>query len=99
MAKTVLITGANRGLGLGLVKRYLQLENHVVVAAVRDPAAGSSKTLFDLPAHASSKLIVVKIDATLHAEAFSAVEELKSKCTPNSHFRSSQMLTILRGDR
>ena len=81
MAKTVFITGANRGLGLGLLKKYLQLENHIVVAAVRNPAAETSKALASLPTHASTKLVVVKIDATIHAEAFSAVEELKSKCT------------------
>lgn len=34
---TVLISGANRGLGKGLVERYLARENHTVVATVRDP--------------------------------------------------------------
>lgn len=33
----VLITGANRGLGKGLLKRYLALPNHTVIAANRDP--------------------------------------------------------------
>jgi len=34
---TVLISGANRGLGKGLVERYLARDDHTVVAAVRDP--------------------------------------------------------------
>jgi norsolorinic acid ketoreductase len=34
---TVLISGANRGLGRGLVERYLARDDHTVVAAVRDP--------------------------------------------------------------
>lgn len=35
---TVLISGANRGLGKGLVERYLARDDHTVVAAVRDPS-------------------------------------------------------------
>ncbi|KAI1781464.1 hypothetical protein F4818DRAFT_436654 [Hypoxylon cercidicola] len=38
MDKTVVpITGGNRGLGLGLVKRFLTQPNHIVIAAVRSP--------------------------------------------------------------
>lgn len=34
---TVLISGANRGIGKGLVERYLARDDHTVVATVRDP--------------------------------------------------------------
>jgi len=39
MAKTVFITGANRGLGLEFVRQYLKLDNppQVIIATCRDP--------------------------------------------------------------
>ncbi|WVQ81966.1 hypothetical protein IAT38_004093 [Cryptococcus sp. DSM 104549] len=67
-AKTVLITGANRGIGLGLAKVYLQ-NGWTVVAAVRDP----SKLELE------GKVIPVKIDASSVTDAKEAVEELKTK--------------------
>ncbi|KAL1869376.1 hypothetical protein Daus18300_005588 [Diaporthe australafricana] len=80
MSKTVvLITGGNRGLGEGLVKRYLALPKHTVIAGNRNPAHPTSKALWDLPVAAGSKLIVVKIDATVHQDAFDAVKELEGK--------------------
>ncbi|KAH7140868.1 hypothetical protein EDB81DRAFT_885572 [Dactylonectria macrodidyma] len=78
MAPTfVLITGANRGLGLGLLKRYLALPNHVVIAGNRDPEHPTSKELANLPLGEGSRLIVVKIDASIDQDAFDAVEELQ----------------------
>lgn len=39
MAKTIIITGANRGLGLEFVRQYLKLETppQLIVATCRDP--------------------------------------------------------------
>lgn len=74
----VLITGANRGLGLGLLERYLALPNHTVIAGNRNPAHPSSQALTKLPKGDGSKLIVVKIDASVEEDAFSAVKELQS---------------------
>jgi NAD(P)-dependent dehydrogenase (short-subunit alcohol dehydrogenase family) len=79
MAKTVLITGANRGLGLGLLERYLLLPDHVVIAAVRDPTHSSSSALSSLPTAANTTLIIVKIDATVEADAFAAVTTLREE--------------------
>ncbi|KAM0143232.1 hypothetical protein ACHAP3_001365 [Botrytis cinerea] len=75
----VLITGANRGLGKGLLQRYLALPNHTVIAANRDPSHESSKKLFDLPKGSRSSLIIVKVDASIEQDAFDAVQELQDK--------------------
>lgn len=73
----VFITGANRGLGLGLLQRYLAQPNHTVIAGNRNPKHPSSQALHDLPKGESSKLIVVKLDASVDQDAFTAVHELK----------------------
>ncbi|KAF9878108.1 aflatoxin biosynthesis ketoreductase nor-1 [Colletotrichum karsti] len=79
MAPTVvLITGANRGLGLGLLQRYLALPNHTVIAGNRDPTHKTSKALSDLPKAEGSRLIVVKIDAAIEQDAHDAVKELQA---------------------
>ncbi|CAN9083303.1 unnamed protein product [Alternaria alternata] len=74
---TVLITGANRGLGLGLLQRYLAQPNHTVIAGNRNPAHPSSQALAQLPKGEGSKLIVVKIDASIEEDASIAVKELQ----------------------
>ncbi|CAJ2500126.1 Uu.00g029790.m01.CDS01 [Anthostomella pinea] len=70
----VLITGANRGLGEGLVKRYLTKPNHVVIALNPHP---TSKALSDLPQADGSRLIVIKADAFVERDAHDAVKELE----------------------
>lgn len=78
MAPTiVLITGANRGLGKGLLERYLAKPDHVVIAANRDPAHPTSQALSDLPKAPGSRLVVVKIDACVDQDPFDAVKELQ----------------------
>ncbi|ROW17240.1 hypothetical protein VPNG_01224 [Cytospora leucostoma] len=76
---TVLITGANRGLGLGLTQRFLKDTNNTVIAAVRSPEHETTKALSDLPKGSGSKLIVAKYDATVEQDAFDLVKELKEK--------------------
>ncbi|KAK7702212.1 hypothetical protein SLS64_009790 [Diaporthe eres] len=76
---TVLISGANRGLGKALVERYLARDEHTVIAAVRDPDHPTSKALADLPTGQHSRLLVVKIDSTAEADALKAVEELSAR--------------------
>lgn len=75
---TYLVTGANRGIGEGLVSTLLLLSQTTVIAAVRD-IPSSSKTLNALPASEGSKLIIVKIDAKSDTDASTAASELKSK--------------------
>ncbi|KAI2627077.1 norsolorinic acid reductase-like protein [Hypomontagnella submonticulosa] len=80
MAPTVvLITGANRGIGNGLLRLYLARPNHTVIAANRDPEHPSSKSLLDLPTAEGTSLLVIKIDATIRTDPSKAVETLKSK--------------------
>jgi NAD(P)-dependent dehydrogenase (short-subunit alcohol dehydrogenase family) len=73
----VLITGANRGLGLGLLQRYIVQPNHTVIAGNRNPAHPSSQALGKLPKGEGSKLIVVRIDASIEEDASSAIKELQ----------------------
>ncbi|KAI8630629.1 hypothetical protein F5Y19DRAFT_428433 [Xylariaceae sp. FL1651] len=75
----VFISGANRGLGLGLLQRYLALPGHTVISGNHNPAHPSSQALADLPRGDGSKLIVVKLDASVDQDAFAAVQELQEK--------------------
>ncbi|TVY78230.1 Norsolorinic acid ketoreductase [Lachnellula suecica] len=79
MSTIVFITGANRGLGLGLLERYLKLPNHTVIAANRNPEHPTSKSLSKLPTADGTKLIVVKLDATIWQDAFDAVKTLEDQ--------------------
>ncbi|KZP20403.1 putative aflatoxin biosynthesis ketoreductase nor-1 [Athelia psychrophila] len=77
---TYLITGANRGLGLGLTAIFLARPNNTVVAAVRTPSnADSVASLKSLPVGASSKLILVKIDSLSETDAAAAVQLLQAE--------------------
>ncbi|CAF9933192.1 MAG: hypothetical protein HETSPECPRED_008566 [Heterodermia speciosa] len=75
----VLITGGNRGLGQGLVKKFLELPNHTVIALNRDPSNPSSQALSSLPKGKDTTLIVIKYDASIEQDAFSAIQELQQK--------------------
>ncbi|KAF3032464.1 hypothetical protein E8E12_002698 [Didymella heteroderae] len=56
----ILITGASRGIGKGLVAAYLNSPNTTVVAAVRQTASAGS--LHSLATASGSRLVVVEID-------------------------------------
>ncbi|KAK0621566.1 putative aflatoxin biosynthesis ketoreductase nor-1 [Bombardia bombarda] len=75
---TVLITGANRGLGRALTTRYLARPATTVIAAVRDPSHPTAQSLASLPLGADgSALITVKIEATSDTDAAAAVALLQ----------------------
>ncbi|TLS21622.1 uncharacterized protein PpBr36_09608 [Pyricularia pennisetigena] len=74
---TVLITGANRGLGKGLIELYLSKPNHIVVAAVRDPSHSTSQALSSIAKADDSKLVLVKYDAGIEQDAYDVVESLQ----------------------
>lgn len=80
MAPTiVLISGANRGLGKGILERFLAKPNHIVIAANRDPGHPTSKALSDLPKGPGSRLVLVKVDALSETDALEAVKELTAQ--------------------
>ncbi|KAK4691480.1 hypothetical protein P7C71_g5527, partial [Lecanoromycetidae sp. Uapishka_2] len=72
----ILITGANRGIGLGLVSEYLLKPSHTVIAAVRDPHHPTALALSTLPKGHSSVLITVKLDSAIESDAASAVHTI-----------------------
>ncbi|KAL7627040.1 hypothetical protein AAE478_003816 [Parahypoxylon ruwenzoriense] len=74
----VLISGANRGLGKGLLERYLARPNHVVIAANRNPEDPTSIALANLPKGENSRLVVVKLDASVEPDASNAIKQLVS---------------------
>jgi norsolorinic acid ketoreductase len=83
-SSTVLITGGNRGIGRGLVKTFLAKPSSTVIAGVRDPSHRTSKSLGDLPKGKDSKLIIVKLDSSVHSDATEAVTVLKRDYNINS---------------
>lgn len=75
----ILVTGANRGLGLGLVKLYLARPNTTVIAAVRDPASSSAQALHKLTKDASSSLIPIRIDSISDTDPTNAATTLQKQ--------------------
>ncbi|KXG52063.1 Short-chain dehydrogenase/reductase SDR [Penicillium griseofulvum] len=77
MAPTiVLITGANRGIGKGILELYLKKPNHFVIAANRNPTHPTSEALYDLPTAKGTTLEVIKMDALSPTDPDAAVQAL-----------------------
>ncbi|KAJ5817314.1 Short-chain dehydrogenase/reductase SDR [Penicillium robsamsonii] len=80
MASTVvLITGANRGIGKGILELYLKKPNHFVIAANRDPSHPTSNALADLPKAEDTTLEIIKIDALSPSDPAAAAKALAAK--------------------
>ncbi|KAJ5167102.1 Short-chain dehydrogenase/reductase SDR [Penicillium canariense] len=80
MAPTiVLVTGANRGIGKGILELYLKKPNHTVIAANRDPSHPTSLALADLPKAEGTTLDVIKIDALSPTDPAAGVETLATR--------------------
>jgi len=75
---TYLITGANRGIGKGLLETFVLRPETTVIAAVRD-VVKSTQDLSAIKVGKDSKLIIVKIDSTYDTDPADAVKELKSR--------------------
>ncbi|KAI1631160.1 hypothetical protein F4809DRAFT_189748 [Biscogniauxia mediterranea] len=75
----VLTSGTSRGLGKALLKLYLAKPDHVVIGANRDPSLPASQALSSLPTGTGSRLIVVKIDATVESDSAKATQELAAE--------------------
>ncbi|KAF3030921.1 hypothetical protein E8E15_011357 [Penicillium rubens] len=80
----VFITGANRGLGLGLVKGSVAKLGHslapnlgyIVIAAVRNLAHLTAQEFTQLSTGEGSHVIVVKYEASIEQSAIDAVKEV-----------------------
>lgn len=79
MSTTVLITGANRGLGKEFLQLYLSRPNHLVIAANRDPEHPTSKSLADLPTGENTRLVVLKLDVSVESDHAEAVAHLAAQ--------------------
>ncbi|RDW87996.1 putative aflatoxin biosynthesis ketoreductase nor-1 [Coleophoma cylindrospora] len=77
-----LITGANRGIGLGLLQSIISRPRTTIIAAVRNVDA-ASKSLSSVSVGEDSKLIIVKIDALSETDPDQAALELTSKYNIN----------------
>ena len=64
MQKTVLITGASRGIGLGMVKQFLSDESYFVIACARNPSA----SLETLKENFAGRLAVEKLDVSCKSD-------------------------------
>lgn len=74
MSYTVLISGANSGLGLSLLERYLSRADTTVIATVRDPA--KQQFLHDIPKASGSKLVIVKVESRSDTDPLEAVSSI-----------------------
>ncbi|PQE19620.1 hypothetical protein CJF32_00008900 [Rutstroemia sp. NJR-2017a WRK4] len=72
-----LITGANRGLGKGVLDILVQRPNTTVIAGVRN-VSSALKTFSSVPLGENSKIITIKIDSTSDSDPYTAVRELES---------------------
>ena len=75
----VLITGANRGIGKGILELYLKKPNHTVIAANRDPSHQTSTALADLPKAEGTTLLIAKNEATSPTDPAAVVQELAAQ--------------------
>jgi len=74
MAKRVLITGANRGIGLGLAQKFL-VEGYEVIAGMRHP--DGARCIWELESEFPGKLSSIELDVTSAASIKSAVQKVE----------------------
>ncbi|KAI4717642.1 putative NADP(+)-dependent dehydrogenase [Aureobasidium sp. EXF-10727] len=79
MPYTVFISGANKGLGLGLLKSYLNRADTTVIATVRDPSSAAAKTLNDITKASGTNLHIVKVEARSDTDCLSAITSIKDQ--------------------
>lgn len=77
MTKTALITGANRGIGLELVKRYLQEDDWHVIATCRQPA--NAIELKQLVESSSNRLTILALEVTDSASVLQLKNDVNGK--------------------
>ncbi|KAJ5090527.1 NADP(+)-dependent dehydrogenase [Penicillium argentinense] len=79
MSHVVLITGANRGIGKGLLAHYLAQPNTTVIGTVRDASSEKAQDLEKLPKGEGSGLIVVPLDINNPSSVTKAVSIIQTQ--------------------
>ncbi|KNG80073.1 hypothetical protein ANOM_011476 [Aspergillus nomiae NRRL 13137] len=74
--KVYLITGANRGIGLGFVQFYLSGQDNVVIACVR-PSQIRAVSLQSIPTGPGSRLIVIPMESDSISSIVQGVQLIK----------------------
>jgi len=70
----ILITGANRGIGLELVREYLAREDTLIFATCRDP--NHATALRELAAQSPGRVQILALDVTVRASIDAALEQI-----------------------
>jgi NAD(P)-dependent dehydrogenase (short-subunit alcohol dehydrogenase family) len=73
-----LITGANRGIGLGIVQSLLQDERNIVFADTRDPSKATELDM--LKTKSGRRLTVVQIRSGDVEDAKAAARQVEARC-------------------
>jgi len=76
MTKSYLISGANRGIGLGLAEAFLS-QGHTVYAGARDPS--KAEKLNELAATSNGRLVIVKLDSGSVQDVQNAAKVIEKK--------------------
>ncbi|GAA6048660.1 hypothetical protein JCM3770_002006 [Rhodotorula araucariae] len=73
---TYFVSGANRGIGLGLVSALARRDNVLVFAGARDPSKADALNVL---AKETGRVVVVKLESTSEEDAKAAAEIVKAK--------------------
>ncbi|KAI0380235.1 NAD(P)-binding protein [Hypomontagnella monticulosa] len=75
--KTYLITGANRGIGRGMLEHYASQPDNTIIAAVRD--VNGAQSLLSAPAGKNTKVLITKIDSSSKTDPYDAVKDIQAR--------------------
>lgn len=79
MPYTVLISGANKGLGLGLLEKYLSRPDTTAIATVRDPSSKEAQALHNIPKASGTNLLIVKVESSSDTDCASAISTIQDQ--------------------
>ncbi|KAL4911660.1 hypothetical protein BDW62DRAFT_59947 [Aspergillus aurantiobrunneus] len=79
MSQVVLVTGASRGIGKGLVGHYLARPDTTVIATVRDTTSVTAKELGSLQKGDGSRIIIVELIADNSHSAGTAAASIRTQ--------------------